>query len=110
MYNEGNGPSVQVTVKVKAIADVMEALIGAFYLEGGMRGAEAAIQALGSWPVVHPKHEASAISDAMGGDIGTVNEGGIDQASYIYIYMLNIYICNLHIYICICIYVYILCI
>jgi hypothetical protein len=35
---------VQVTLKVKAIADVMEALIGAFYLEGGMRGAVAAIQ------------------------------------------------------------------
>lgn len=73
---------MQVTLKVKAIADVMEALIGAFYLEGGMRGAVAAIQALGSWPVVHPKHESSAISDAMvGGDIGTIYEGPVNDES-----------------------------
>jgi hypothetical protein len=40
------------------------------------------IQALGSWPVVHPKHESSAISDAMvGGDIGTIYEGPVNDES-----------------------------
>jgi hypothetical protein len=39
-----------VTVKVKALADMIEALIGAFYTHGGVQGGVAAIMALGAWP------------------------------------------------------------
>jgi hypothetical protein len=39
-----------VTVKVKALADLVEALIGAFYMHGGVQGGVAAIMALGAWP------------------------------------------------------------
>jgi hypothetical protein len=39
-----------VTVKVKALADLVEALIGAFYMQGGVQGGVAAIMALGAWP------------------------------------------------------------
>ena len=39
-----------VEVKVKILADLMEALIGAFYWQGGLQGAVAAMQALGVWP------------------------------------------------------------
>lgn len=38
------------TIKVKALADFMEALIGAFYVHGGLRGAVAVIRAIGAWP------------------------------------------------------------
>ena len=40
----------QVTIKVKALADFMEALIGAFYVQGGMSSAVAVVRALGAWP------------------------------------------------------------
>lgn len=40
----------QVTIKVKALADFMEALIGAFYVQGGMCSAVALVRALGAWP------------------------------------------------------------
>lgn len=39
-----------VEVKVKILADLMEALIGAFYRQGGLQGAVAAMQGLGVWP------------------------------------------------------------
>ena len=39
-----------VEIKVKILADLMEAIIGAFYREGGLQGAVAAMQGLGVWP------------------------------------------------------------
>ena len=48
-----------VTVKVKALADLVEALIGAFYMEGGVQGGVAAIMALGAWPGMI-RHEAGS--------------------------------------------------
>ena len=39
-----------VEIKVKILADLMEAIIGAFYRQGGLQGAVAAMQGLGVWP------------------------------------------------------------
>eukprot|EP01034_Spumella_vulgaris_P022615 gene22615-28752_t len=40
-----------VEVKSKALADVMEAIFGGFYVEGGLKSGVTAIKALGCWPV-----------------------------------------------------------
>lgn len=50
---EGGGCFVGPTtalVKGKNLSDLLEAIIGAFYAQGGVQGAVAAIQAVGAWP------------------------------------------------------------
>lgn len=41
-------------VKPKVLADLTEAIIGSFYIQGGMDSAKAAVKALGSWPELLP--------------------------------------------------------
>eukprot|EP01038_Epipyxis_sp_PR26KG_P010334 gene10334-13884_t len=47
----------QSMVKPKALADLIEAIIGGFYVEGGLESGVAAIKALGAWPLVHNEDE-----------------------------------------------------
>jgi dsRNA-specific ribonuclease len=55
-----------VTVRAKILSDLVEAIIGAYFIQGGLKAASAAIQALGSWPVANTDTMVAHVDEHVG--------------------------------------------
>ena len=70
---------VTTKVKAKKLADLMEAVVGAFYEAGGMEAAVGVTQALGMWPQPPPGRGGSRLQgvvDAVSNDALSMDGGG----------------------------------
>ena len=70
-----------VSIKMKVLADFMEALIGAFYAAGGMSGAVAAIRAIGCWPALPDEGGKVIGSGGVSGGSGSGCGGGSNHSN-----------------------------